>query len=63
MKIPTLFLALSAAALLAGCSQPDPEAPGSDQPIENAPVDADPTPQTGTGGKSQTTSPDATVNQ
>jgi hypothetical protein len=46
---------------LAACDQPDADAPGSDQPAQNAPVDRDPTPQTGTGGESQSSSPDRTT--
>ena len=44
------------------CDEPDPNAPGSDPPIQNPPVDKDPTPQTGTGGESQTSEPDVTTN-
>lgn len=37
-------------------SSPTPQAPGQDTP-----VDRDPTPQTGTGGESQTVDPDGTT--
>lgn len=36
-------------------------APAGDQPATNMPVDRDPTPQTGTGGETQTNSPDGRV--
>jgi hypothetical protein len=49
-------------AMLAACGEPDSTAPGSEEPVPAPEVDADPTPQTGRGGPSQTTSPDATTN-
>jgi hypothetical protein len=52
--------------LSAGCSDnssPDASETTNTLPENRTPeIDADPTPDTGTGGKSQTTSPDGTVN-
>ena len=63
MKRTTRFLLPAALALaLAGCNQPEENAPGTAAPVPPEAVDADPTPQTGTGGPSETASPDATVN-
>ena len=56
-----LVIAAAILAVLTGCNQPDPDAPGSDA-AQKPPVDTDPTPNTGTGGASQTTSPDGTTN-
>ena len=62
MKLSQLApLALCALALI-GCSDTDSNAPGSDAAIQNVPTEKDPTPETGTGGASQTTSPDTTTN-
>jgi hypothetical protein len=49
-------------AMLAACGEPDPNAPGSEEPVPAPGVDTDPTPDTGRGGQQQTTSPDATTN-
>jgi hypothetical protein len=57
LLLPAAFL-----LALAGCNQPDAEAPGSNTAVPAESVDTDPTPQTGTGGPSETASPDATVN-
>jgi len=46
---------------LAGCNQPDAEAPGSTTATPAESIDADPTPQTGTGGPSETVSPDGST--
>lgn len=63
MKNTTRFLLPAAFALaLAGCNQPEENAPGTSAPVPPEAVEADPTPQTGTGGPSETASPDATVN-
>ena len=51
--LPAAFL-----PALAGCNQPDAEAPGSTTAVPAEAVDTDPTPQTGTGGPSETASPD-----
>ena len=57
---------LFAVGILANCSDnssPDASQDANSQPENRAPqVDADPTPDTGTGGESQSTSPDGTVN-
>lgn len=52
---------LIAASLLAGCSDntSTQSVGGNDQAPQ---VDADPTPDTGTGGPTQTVSPDSTIN-
>ena len=59
-----ILVAPLAMLLFAGCSDGGPEA--SDQAsslpeAQNAPVDEDPTPVTGTGGEQQTADPEATV--
>ena len=59
---PLRFPAIVLLAMLAACGEPDSTAPGSEEPVPAPEVDADPTPQTGRGGPSQTTSPDATTN-
>jgi hypothetical protein len=64
------FLATAALLLavgsFAGCSDnssPEAQPEANSQPENQTPqVDADPTPDTGTGGNSQTKSPDGTVN-
>ena len=62
------FLLIIAATLsfaVAGCdnSTPDASEDASSLPeLQNAPVDADPTPDTGTGGPSEAKSPDGTTN-
>jgi hypothetical protein len=57
---------LCAAALSAGCSDnpsPDASEAANTLPENRTPqIDADPTPDTGTGGESQTRAPDGTVN-
>jgi hypothetical protein len=60
MKID--ILAIGLLAMLAGCGETDPNAPGPQEPVPAPEVDADPTPQTGTGGQQQTDTPDATTN-
>jgi hypothetical protein len=60
MKID--ILAIGLLTMLAACGEPDPNAPGSEDPVPAPEVDADPTPDTGRGGQQQTTSPDATTN-
>ena len=69
MKIrTTLLMAMPLLLVFAGCNDRNTtneqaNKPASQTaPIQNAPTDTDPTPQTGTGGESQTTSPDSTVN-
>jgi hypothetical protein len=57
MKIDVLALGLL--TMLAGCGEPDSNAPGSQEPVPAPEVDADPTPQTGTGGPQQGTAPNA----
>jgi len=53
-----LLLPLALATLLlAACNHPDPNARSSDTPIKNPPADADPTPETGTGGDMQASPP------
>jgi hypothetical protein len=60
MKRQTLAI-LSVVAMLAACSDADQNPTSSS--VEKAPqVDTDPTPDTGTGGESQSVSPDGTVN-
>lgn len=54
--------ALFAGALLVGCSQSEEDIQRTKQPDPAPQIDADPTPQTGTGGESQTNNPDGTVN-
>ena len=61
MKASRLLLSSAILLALAGCDQSDPNAQGTSQPVP-AEVDQDPTPQTGTGGPSETAAPDATVN-
>lgn len=62
MKASRLLLSSTILLVLAGCDQPEPEAPGTAQPVPPESIDQDPTPQTGTGGPSETAAPDATVN-
>jgi hypothetical protein len=57
MKID--ILAIGLLAMLAGCGETDPNAPGSQEPVPAPEVDADPTPQTGSGGPQQGTAPNA----
>ena len=61
--IPVLAAALG--LILAGCrdnSSPDASSDASSLPEQqNTQVDADPTPDTGTGGESQVQSPDGTT--
>ena len=60
MKID--ILAIGLLAMLAGCGESDPNAPGSQEPVPAPEVEADPTPQTGTGGQQQTDAPATTTN-
>jgi hypothetical protein len=68
MRLFAAIIALACLLGLAACDSADNSSPqASDQANstpepQNAPVDRDPTPQTGTGGESQSTSPDGTVN-
>lgn len=62
MKAYRLLLSSAFLLALAGCDQSDPEAQGTTEPVPPEAVDQDPTPQTGTGGPSETAAPDATVN-
>ncbi|WP_117192218.1 hypothetical protein [Rhizobium terrae] len=63
-----LIMILSTLVLLSGCSddsekQSDPiNNTPPPQPSNTAPVDRSPTPQSGTGGQSPTTSPSGTTN-
>jgi hypothetical protein len=57
MKID--ILAIGFLAMLAGCGDTESNAPGSQEPVPAPEVDADPTPQTGTGGPQQGTAPAA----
>jgi hypothetical protein len=57
MKID--ILAIGLLAMLAGCGETDPNAAGSQEPVPAPEVDADPTPQTGTGGQQQGATPEA----
>jgi hypothetical protein len=50
------FAIIFGVLVLAGCNQPDPNQRGSDLPIQNPPTE-NPSPQTGTGGDSQTNPP------
>lgn len=60
MKID--ILAIGLLAMLAGCGESDSNAPGSQEPVPAPEVDADPTPQTGTGGPRQGAIPEAPAN-
>jgi hypothetical protein len=60
MKID--ILAIGLLAMLAGCGETDPNAPGSQEPVPAPEVDADPTPDTGRGGQQQTDAPATTTN-
>lgn len=57
------FIVAATALMLAACSDTDTNTTSSVEHRDTAPqIDADPTPQTGTGGASQTNSLDGTVN-
>ena len=56
------LLAVIAMLLVVGCSEQDPIATPSAETDPSPQVDTDPTPETGTGGPSQSTSPDTTTN-
>lgn len=56
------LLAFTLLLIISGCSEPDPVTAPSSEPDPTPQVDTDPTPQTGSGGESEATSPDATVN-
>jgi hypothetical protein len=60
MKID--ILAIGLLAMLAGCGETDPNAPGSQEPVPAPEVDTDPTPDTGRGGQQQTDAPATTTN-
>ena len=62
MKASSLLLSSVILLALAGCDRSEPEAQGTTEPVPPEAVDQDPTPQTGTGGPSETAAPDATVN-
>ena len=62
MRKAPLIVITAMTLALAGCDQPDPNREGTETPVQNPPVDADPTPDTGTGGESQTNAPDASTN-
>jgi hypothetical protein len=47
---------------LAACSDSEPNATSSTQVDPNPQLDADPTPDSGTGGETEAATPDATVN-
>lgn len=61
MKIRLAMLAVTA-ALLAGCGNDDASTSSIERTDTAPQIDADPTPQTGTGGPSETTAPAGTVN-
>ena len=54
------LLLIAVLAPLAGCGEPSPDSSNDASTLpekQNAPVDADPTPDTGTGGAQQTADP------
>ncbi len=53
LLLPAAFI-----LVMAGCNQPDADAPGTTTAVPAESVDADPTPQTGTGGPSETAAPE-----
>ena len=57
-----LFSVLAVTTFLIGCDAPDPETAPSTTVEPNAELDADPTPQTGTGGETPN-SPDGSPAQ
>jgi hypothetical protein len=64
MHSPAALIVPLAMLIAAGCSDTGPESSdeASSLPeVQNAPVDQDPTPDTGTGGAQQTADPEATV--
>jgi hypothetical protein len=67
MRLFATITVLACLLGLAACDSSNNSSPeASDQAnstpeAQNAPVDRDPTPQTGTGGESQTTDPDGTA--
>jgi hypothetical protein len=64
MRIALTLIVPAAMLLIAGCSDSGPESSddASSLPeMQNAPVDRDPTPDTGTGGEQQAADPEATV--
>jgi hypothetical protein len=64
MRNPVALIALTAMLITAGCSDTGPESAEDASSLpeaQNAPVDQDPTPDTGTGGQQQTADPEATV--
>lgn len=58
---PLICVAALLLAGLAACNEPDRDAQPTSNATQDAPVDRDPTPQTGTGGDSQNKSPDGTT--
>lgn len=56
-KISAVLVVAALMLALGACDQPDPERAGDEPPIQNPPVDTDPTPDTGTGGESQSNPP------
>ncbi|HWK65046.1 MAG TPA: hypothetical protein VNS34_08910 [Rhizobiaceae bacterium] len=46
---------------IAGCGEQEASSPTPQASGQDAPVDRDPTPQTGTGGESQTSNPNGTT--
>ena len=64
MRNPVALTVSLALLIAAGCSDTGPEAADDASSLpeaQNAPVDQDPTPDTGTGGAQQTADPEATV--
>lgn len=58
----TMFAALLAAGLAAGCSDSQDATTSSTEPDPAPRVDTDPTPPSGTGGGTEAVSPDGTSN-
>jgi hypothetical protein len=64
MRNVTSLAVTLALLVFAGCSDNGPESSGQASSLpeaQNAPVDQDPTPDTGTGGEQQTADPAASV--
>jgi hypothetical protein len=59
MRAPPLIalLPLVLPLLLLSCSEPNPNARGSNVPVQNPPVETSPGPKTGTGGETQANPP------
>jgi len=56
------LFAVCVVLIASGCSQEDPVKAPSTETDPTAQVDTDPTPDTGTGGPSQSANPDSTTN-